>query len=122
MPACGISAANNNRQVSWSIMVNSMSLEPVRKIRSREITEADIGGAIDLLTRSFLPRSCDYWRRAFEKLKIHHTPDGLPRYGHLLECDGAIVGVILQISSSIPAAANATITRCNLSSWCVEPT
>jgi hypothetical protein len=43
-----------------------------------------------------------------------------PRFGYLLEHDGRPVGAILTIYSSISTGGTA-VTRCNLSSWHVEP-
>ena len=90
------------------------------EIRARQITEADLEAVVDLLTRGFAVRSRHYWQRALTKLKSHPTPVGFPKFGHLLESDGTTVGVILQIFSAIPTA-NGWRTRCNLSSWYVEP-
>jgi hypothetical protein len=44
----------------------------------------------------------------------------LPRYGYLLESDGEPVGVLLLIFASVIIDGKAS-TRCNLSSWYVEP-
>ena len=93
---------------------------PTPQVRSRQINDADIDGVADLLTRGFLLRTRDYWRRALEKLATHQTPAGMPKYGYLLESGGELVGVILLIFSSIPGDA-ASMIRCNVSSWYVEP-
>jgi len=90
------------------------------EIRARQITDADIETVIDLLTRGFEVRSRCHWQRALTKLKSHPTPGGFPKFGHLLESDGTPVGVILQIFSATPTA-DGWHTRCNLSSWYVEP-
>ena len=90
------------------------------EIRARQITDADIETVVDLLTRGFEVRSRSHWQRALTKLKSHSTPGGFPKFGHLLESDGTPVGVILQIFSATPTA-NGWRTRCNLSSWYVEP-
>jgi len=92
----------------------------VPEIRARQITEADLETVVSLLTRGFAVRSRYYWQRALTKLKSHPTPGGFPKFGHLLESDGTPVGVILQIFSAIPTA-DGWRTRCNLSSWYVEP-
>jgi hypothetical protein len=44
----------------------------------------------------------------------------LPKYGYLLQSAGVVVGAILLICSTIPAGDEAA-TRCNLSSWYVDP-
>ncbi len=90
------------------------------EIRARQITEADIDMVVNLLTRGFEVRGRHHWQRALTKLKSHPTPSGFPKFGHLLESDGTPVGVILQIFSAIPTA-DGWRTRCNLSSWYVEP-
>ena len=90
------------------------------EIRARQITEADIDTVVNLLTRGFEVRSRHHWQRALTKLKSHPTPSGFPKFGHLLDSDGTPVGVILQIFSAIPTA-DGWRTRCNLSSWYVEP-
>jgi hypothetical protein len=101
-------------------MVNVMRPESHTRIRSRQIRESDFIGIIELLTHGFRVRSRRYWRRALAQLASHPTPEGLPRYGYLLESEGRIVGVILLIFSSVPEGPTPTI-RCNLSSWYVEP-
>jgi hypothetical protein len=90
------------------------------EIRARQITEADIDTVVNLLTRGFEVRSRHHWQRALTKLKSHPTPSEFPKFGHLLDSDGTPVGVILQIFSAIPTA-DGWRTRCNLSSWYVEP-
>jgi hypothetical protein len=97
-----------------------MTSAPATKICARQITDADIETVVDLLTRGFEVRSAHYWRRALTKLKSHPTPDGFPKFGYLLESDCTPVGVILQIFSAI-LTAHGWRTRCNLSSWYVEP-
>jgi hypothetical protein len=44
----------------------------------------------------------------------------LPKYGYLLQHEGDTVGVILQIFSKV-YSGGAPVTRCNVSSWYVEP-
>jgi hypothetical protein len=48
------------------------------------------------------------------------VPDGLPRYGFMLEKDGRPVGAILMICQTITHAGSAFV-RCNLASWYVDP-
>jgi hypothetical protein len=55
-----------------------------------------------------------------DRLAKHPTPADMPRYGYLVESAGAVVGVILLISSMIQDRDTFKI-RCNVSSWCVEP-
>jgi hypothetical protein len=89
-------------------------------IRCRQIGEADIAAVAALLTRGFANRNRQFWLHALEQLKRRTPPQGLPKYGYLLESDGAVVGAILLICSSMQAGDTAT-SRCNLSSWYVEP-
>ncbi len=92
------------------------------EIRCREILTGDIDAIVNLLTRGFRHhrRTRDFWVRALRRLSEHPTPPGFPKYGYLLDCNGAPVGVILPIFSSIPVNG-ATRIRCNVSSWYVEP-
>ncbi len=73
-----------------------------------------------LLNRGFPRRTCQYWLEVLERLGHHHAPVGMPNYGYLLESGGEPVGVILLISTMMQSPDMA-ITRCNLSSWYVEP-
>ncbi len=73
-----------------------------------------------LLARGFPDRDRRFWLGVFARLRDRSTPAGHPRYGYLLECDGTPVGVILLIFSKIQSVPDFT-TRCNVSSWYVEP-
>jgi hypothetical protein len=86
----------------------------------REIGEHDVGSVVDLLTSGFASRDRSYWARAVDRLSRHATPAGLPKLGYLLEHDGAPVGVILLIFSTIASRSGPTL-RCNVSSWYVKP-
>jgi hypothetical protein len=100
-----------------------VSLPGPSRIRCREINEADANEIIDLLTKGFrgrYHRTRAFWANALHRLSEHRTPPGFPKYGYLLESDGTLVGLILQIFSSILVNGEPTI-RCNLSSWYVEP-
>jgi hypothetical protein len=93
---------------------------PLPNIRCRQIEEGDIAAIADLLTRGFPHRGSEFWRHALDQLTRRDPPDGLPKYGYLLETGSAPVGVILLICSAMPAG-EALAPRCNLSSWYVEP-
>ena len=95
-----------------------MSLLP-SKVRSRQITDSDLAGVVDLLTKGFRRRSRQYWRVALERLGKHPTPMGFPKYGYLLQADASIVGVILLIFTTIGTGID-RVTRCNISSWYVD--
>jgi hypothetical protein len=96
-----------------------MSSSP-RRIRRREIVPGDVDRVIDLLTSGFGTRKRCFWERAFARLSEHRTPPGYPRYGYLLECDGAPVGVTLMIYATLNFDGKPRI-RCNMSSWYVDP-
>ncbi len=89
------------------------------RVRCREVNTADVDGIVNLLTSGF-DRDRDFWKRALRRLSEHRTPDGLPKYGYLLESDGVPVGVVLLIFSKFPARQQEEI-RCNVSSWYVKP-
>ena len=86
--------------------------------RCRQIANSDLNGVANVLARGFPRRSTKYWLKALERLSVHSTPPGLPRYGYLLENDGTPVGAILLIFST---ARDSSTLRCNVSSWCAEP-
>jgi len=70
--------------------------------------------------RGFKRHTRQYWLRAFDHLRRYPTPAGFPKYGYLMESDGAPIGVILLIFSRIQTG-DTWKTRCNVSSWYVEP-
>jgi hypothetical protein len=90
------------------------------RLRCRQITRSDIGAVVDLLTRGFPERSRGYWEKGLERQGARAVPEGYPIYGYLLESDKVVVGVVLLLFSSFDTDAG-TKTRCNLSSWYVEP-
>jgi hypothetical protein len=94
----------------------------VPEIRCRPIGEADVAGVARLLSRGFPKRGPQFWFHALHRLAAHQPPAGLPKYGYLMESDGALVGAILLIFSAVRTAGGDALTiRCNLSSWCVDP-
>jgi len=86
------------------------------QIRCRQIREPDLAGVADLLARGFPSKTRNYWTTALARLEAHGAPDDCPKFGYLLEADGATVGVLLLIFSR-----NGGFLRCNVSSWYVEP-
>ena len=85
----------------------------------REIEQTDIPAVATLLAREFRRHTHQFWSHALAQLNQRVPPPGLPKYGYLLDCDGAIVGAILLISSTV--REEAVRIRCNFSSWCVAP-
>jgi len=90
------------------------------RINSREIADSDIGGILDLFARGYPYRAREYWVKAFDLLAKHPTPPGLPKYGYAMECDGAIVGVMLLIFTKLQTE-NGSVIRCAFGGWCVDP-
>ena len=88
-------------------------------LRVREITEADHERVARLLARGF-QRPVWYYSQALERLSRHPTPVGSSKYGFMMEADGVAVGAVLLIFSTIRSGGN-THTRCNVTSWYVEP-
>jgi hypothetical protein len=89
-------------------------------IRCREIGIADLDAIADLLTRGFAGRSRNYWMAGLTRQAARDMPEGYPRFGYMLDHDGAPVGVLLLLYSAREESGE-TVIRCNLSSWYVEP-
>ncbi len=90
------------------------------KPRFREIQESDLDAIGDLLTRGFVHRSREYWMRGLRRQGTRPLPPDAPRYGYMLENEGAPVGCLLLIYSSRNLDGEAA-TCCNVSSWYVDP-
>jgi hypothetical protein len=90
------------------------------QIRCREVDDADIDDIIDLLTTGFRVRRREFWAVGLRRLAEHPTPPGFPKYGYLLECNGALVGVILLVFASV-IDGDEPKTRCSVSSWYTDP-
>jgi len=100
-------------------MVNADQVNAVPKIRCRQIADGDLDALADLLKRGFgARRTLTFWRHVLAVLKARTVPDGMPRYGYLLENAGQPVGAILLIFAATPGSAT---PRANVSSWYVEP-
>jgi hypothetical protein len=82
----------------------------------RQIRASDVDAVVDLLTRGFPRRTRQYWSDAVTRLAERTVPDELPRFGYVLEAEGALVGVQLLIFTAWDGGI-----RCNASSWYVEP-
>ena len=67
--------------------------------RFREILKTDLDAIGDLLTRSFVHRSREYWMRGLRHQGSRSLPQDAPRYGYLLEHQGAAVGCLLDLKS-----------------------
>jgi hypothetical protein len=73
-----------------------------------------------LLARGFPVHDREFWLKALAQLARHEPPAGLPKYGYLLAMGDEVVGALLLICSTLRTGGAAT-TRCNLSSWYVDP-
>ena len=94
---------------------------PVRnRVKCRQIEEADLGRVAERLARGFPARSPAYWTGALERMRRRPALPDYPRYGVLLESEGRVVGVLLQIFFRRGEGDRAAL-YCNLSSWCMDP-
>jgi hypothetical protein len=95
-------------------------IEPERsRPRARQIKDADLALLPQFFVRG-LGKHEAFFHRILAELKNRHSPDGYPRYGYVLECDGVIVGAILQIFAKMPPGSVPAI-RCHVTTWHVEP-
>jgi hypothetical protein len=88
-------------------------------IRCREIGASDLEAVAELLTRGFAGRSCEHWMSGLERQATRDVPEGYPRFGYMLDHEGAPVGVLLLLYCARDEGGETAI-RCNLSSWYVE--
>ena len=107
------------------IMVNA-GLTTAASVRCRPIEDGDARAIVALLARGFAPRRTpQFWQEVISRLARRTVPADAPRYGYLLESNGAPVGALLQIFSDTPASndgsSDTPALRCSLSSWYVEP-
>ncbi|WP_244567884.1 acyl-CoA acyltransferase [Bradyrhizobium erythrophlei] len=72
------------------------------------------------MTRGFVGRSRDYWMQGLRRQAVREVPGGYPRFGYMLDHDGAVAGVLLLLYTARSDGGDAAI-RCNLSSWYVDP-
>jgi hypothetical protein len=100
--------------------VTKPSISAAPGIRCRQIDDADVPAVAELLARGFPSRSAHFWEHGVQQLGKLQSPAGLPKYGYLLESEGCVVGTLLLIFSKMPAG-DEFVTRCNVSSWYVEP-
>jgi len=79
-----------------------------QKLRCREISETDIDAVAGLLTRGFVSRSREYWVRGLRRQAAREIPNGYPRFGYMLDCDGLPVGVLLLLYTARADGAETT--------------
>jgi hypothetical protein len=92
----------------------------VMKVLCRQVGLSDLDMVADLLARGIPGRSRAFWVWALRRLTDHATPRGFPKYGYLLESNGRVVGAVLVIAT-FAKHGDLMSTRCNLSSWYVDP-
>ena len=97
-----------------------MSASQPPKVRCRQIVENDLGAVAELLATGFPDRTRKYWTRGLARMAARAEIENCPRFGYVLDADGAIVGAILLIFTDFGDDAAARI-RCNISSWYVAP-
>jgi hypothetical protein len=90
------------------------------QVKCRPIEENDRVGVVDCLARGFPNRKRDYWTAALGRMARRPAVADYPKYGRLLECEGRIVGILLQIYFRRGEGEKSAI-YCNLSSWCIDP-
>jgi len=95
-------------------------ISPASRLSCRQIGEADIPAVTRLLARGFRKRSRQFWKQAFEQLGKREPPPSLPKYGYMIEREGVPVGALLLICATVRTGGE-SVTRCNFSSWYVEP-
>src|SRR5918994_3180196 len=82
----------------------------------REITHNDLESVRELLVEGFLLRRNEYWVKGLANLGSLRPMKGFPRYGYLVDVDGAAQGLMLTITSDRGVQG----TRTNFSSWYVR--
>jgi hypothetical protein len=97
-----------------------MSYTPPTKLSCRQIQATDLPAVTDLLHEGFPKRSRNYWVKGLKRLAAHTPPPNCPRFGHVLEARGTLVGVLLTIFSTSPDGFG-PVLRSNVSSWYVVP-
>jgi hypothetical protein len=113
-------APGNTGQPNPTAPFRTMALSKASSLRAREIEEPDLSGVSDLLAEGFPERPRRFWSDMLARLTQRPSGSGLPRYGYLLDSDGAVVGALITIFSSIETGVDCK-TRCNVSSWFVKP-
>src|SRR6516164_8717367 len=99
-------------------MVDSPPAPRPAQVRCRQIAPDDLGRVAGLLAEGFPDRGQGYWASGLERMARRAPVEGCPRFGFLLEADGAPVGAVLTIFTDMGAPGEPDL-RCNISSWYV---
>jgi hypothetical protein len=111
----------NSSALATPVGASGVAASPALAIRCRPITSADLEAVAALLKKGFgRQRTRQFWQHMLDALGNRTSPAGMPQYGYLMEAQSRPIGVLLALSCTIRAGAT-TFTRCNLSSWYVEP-
>ena len=94
--------------------------QPHAAVRCRAIVDTDLDGVVRVLGRGFPDRTEAYWRDGLSRLASLPRVGSAPRYGYLLVHGEEVVGVLLTIFAP-PPRTEGEASRCNLSSWYVDP-
>src|SRR3954471_6983727 len=86
----------------------------------REIEDADLPAAVDVLCEGFPTRTADYWRTGLRRLAERERPPQTEKYGLALTDGAAVQGVVLTIPSIHPGPDGPRVFV-NVSSWCARP-
>lgn len=91
-------------------------------VRCREILQDDFDAVLALLRRGFPGAAAEGWNfaRGLRRLSQRAALPDCPQYGHLLEAQGTVAGVLLVVSGLIWAESGWR-PRCSVSSWYVKP-
>jgi hypothetical protein len=115
-------SSSHCEQADLAIMVNARFPDRPAEVRSHPIAPADLDAVVQLLKKGFgFRRSRAFWQRVVDRLEGHVPPNGLPKYGYVLESGGRPVGAVLLIFSAPGTGGDPEAIRCNVSSWYVEP-
>jgi hypothetical protein len=85
----------------------------------REIAASDLDAVAHCLARNFRRRGLTFWKGALRRLASAPAKLNAPRFGRLLDADGDVVGVLLEIGHASDLQG-APAPRCNFSSWCAD--
>jgi hypothetical protein len=88
--------------------------------RVRQISVEDVAAVADLLHHGFPERHKDYFSAALRRLTEYEQPEGMPKFGYLIEVGARIVGVLLAISCFTGDEQRKSV-RCNVTCWHVLP-
>jgi hypothetical protein len=88
-------------------------------VKIRVISKDDCEAVMALLCEGFPRRDRAYWVRAFQHLDRRPEISGYPKYGFLIEDQGAVQGVMLILTADLGTGFAGGL-RSNLSSWYVR--